>query len=158
WSHILQTLLIGSAVLSVLTALQLTPLAPSNVLLNFWPIQIDNPALFNLSGSLLAMLQILIPAACAGVVYLLDRRSEKNTGSSAVTWLVLSALSALGIGAALFIIMRNPETIQILPFQYGWGIMIEGFKNPRLFFLGAGPENFILAFHLFRDAAYNTSE
>lgn len=158
WSHILQSLLIGGALLSVLTALQLTPLAPSNILLNFWPIQIDNPALFNLSGSLLAMLQILIPVVAAGIVYLLDRRNETSNSGSALSWLVLSLLGVVGLIAAGVIIVRNPETVQILPFQFGWGIMIEGFKNPRLFFLGAGPENFLLAFHLFRDAAYNTTE
>lgn len=158
WAHILQSLLIGASLLSVLTALQLTPLAPSGLLTNFWPIQIDNPALFNLSGSLLAMLQILIPAVAAGIVYLLDRRAENGGRTSAASWLGLSAVSAVGIAAALFIIVRNPDTLQILPFQFGWGIMIEGFKNPRLFFIGAGPENFILAFHLFRDAAYNTTD
>lgn len=158
WSHILQSLLIGGAVLSVLTALQLTPFAPSSVLLSFWPIQIENPALFNLSGSLLAMLQVLIPVVAAGIVFLLDRRAEKDSGRSALTWLVLSILGLVGIVTAGVIIARNPGTVQILPFQYGWGIMIEGFKNPRLFFLGAGPENFLLAFHLFRDAAYNTTE
>jgi len=158
WSHILQSLLVGASLLSILTALQLTPFAPSSVLTNFWPIQIDNPALFNLSGSLLAMLQILIPAVAAGIVYLLDRRAESSGKSSAMSWLGLSAVGAIGIATALFIVLRNPETLQILPFQFGWGIMIEGFKNPRLFFIGAGPENFITAFHLFRDATYNTTE
>lgn len=158
WTHILQALLVGSSLLAVLTALQLTPLAPSGLLTNFWPIQIENSALFNLSGSLLAMLQFLIPAAAAGIVSFLDRRNEKTGQKTAASWIVLSALSVVGIVVAAFIALRNTNAIQILPFQYGWSIMIEGFKNPRLFFLGAGPENFLTAFHLFRDAAYNTTD
>lgn len=65
---------------------------------------------------------------------------------------LLIVLSAAGVSAFHLLTDRKPL---LLPFAYGWSIMMEGFKNFQNFIFGIGPNNFASIFTLGKPAGIN---
>lgn len=160
WNKVLGAWLIGGAVLSVISLLQLTPWKPSVGLSQLLPISFGDSAAFSPAGSVMALLQFLVPTAVAGWIALLKNYSKNEAKKPSYLAKAAGSLLATATVVTLVIVMlRNPDVRPAqLPFAQGWAIAVENFKNFLSFLFGVGPENFLAAFHRFRNVAYNTSD
>ena len=107
------------------------------------------------AGGVLSLIAFLIPA----LVLLVSRFAliQKKNKEDKIS-LIHYPISILIIAAALVLSLRNVLMISkplLLPLSTSWAIMIETFKNAKIFFLGVGPKSFLDAFSQFRPASYN---
>ncbi len=69
---------------------------------------------------------------------------------------LLTSLSLIaGIVISLLQIFSYGVKPLFLPFSTGWAIVVESFKNGKIFLLGVGPKSFLDAFSRFRPLNYN---
>lgn len=160
WSKLLNTWLISGVLLAVVSLLQLTPWKPSAGLSQLLPIDFGNNAAFTPAGSVMALLQFLVPTALAGWIMLVKNYSTDTVRQPSYLAKTVGSLLVSGTVVALTIVMlRNPDVRPAqLPFAQGWAIAVENFKNFVSFLFGVGPENFLAAFHRFRNVGYNTTD
>jgi len=107
------------------------------------------------AGGVLSLIAFLIPALVLLVsrFALILKRKKENRIS-----LIHYPISILIIAAALIISLRDVLIISkplLLPLSTSWAIMIEAFKNGKIFLLGVGPKSFLDAFSQFRPISYN---
>jgi len=110
------------------------------------------------SGSILSLIAFLIPASVLLVsrFALILKKSKEGKIS-----LIHYPISILIIATALVISLRDVLIISkplLLPLSTSWAIMIEAFKNGKIFLLGVGPKSFLDAFSQFRPASYNLTD
>ncbi|MBI3379677.1 hypothetical protein HY029_02910 [Candidatus Gottesmanbacteria bacterium] len=62
-------------------------------------------------------------------------------------------------GTTVFLVIKLATTAKpiLLPFTFGWIILLEVLKNIRTFLLGVGPANFVAAFSLTKPVAFNNT-
>jgi tetratricopeptide (TPR) repeat protein len=163
WKRLLRVLLYSGAILSLLTWLQLAPWNLATSINNFIGTNFASDISFTLAESPLALLAFLLPVSVAGLMQLREEKSEKTAknrvlavlGSSS-TW---AGLNLATIGLVIASMVRNSALRPIiLPFNFGWGIAVENFKNVRTLLIGIGPESFLMAFHRFRDVTFNSTD
>lgn len=162
WKKLLRTLLYSSAVLSLLTWLQLAPWNAATIINSVLGTNFASDISFTLAESPLALLSFLIPISIAGIIEYREERTNVSKNrvlsliSSPVTWVGLN----LATVALIFSSMLRNDAFRpiILPFNIGWGIAVENFKNIKTLLVGIGPESFLMSFHRFRDVSFNSTE
>lgn len=137
----------------------LTPLMFSSAILAIVTILHQFKLLVSITpqGGLLGSTLFLLPVT----VYLtLELFSTKENRAKLLKFPkeILSLLSLILVVTALTLSVYHLFTDQkvfLLPFQYGWVIMMEAFKNIATFLLGIGTANFPFAFTIGRPIAIN---
>ncbi len=169
WRHLLSGLTWGSAILSIVVWWQIVlpdSFTLSGLINRFTGSQLATNVSFSLAESPAVLFALLTPVLLANAVLLWKHfRSSKKTAHTeeslvnhqlrlGLTGFLFATISGLSISLLL-----TPEARPVLlPYQFGWGIAIENWKQlPRLAF-GIGPENFLQAFHRFRDVTYNMTD
>jgi len=164
WNKLLKTWLWSATLLSLLSLTQFTPWSLSKLLNQLLGTDFADGLVFSLAESPMAYLTFAVPVGLAGLVAVV-RQSLKGSDAGQsralellkgyLPWSVITLASAAVSGVAVML-DENARPL-ILPFRYGWGIAVESFKQLPTFLVGFGPENFISAFHRFRDVSYNTT-
>jgi len=163
WDRLLKALTLGSTALAVIVWWQfvLPNAFTFSALLNrVFGTQFSTGVEFSLAESPAVLLALFVPVVFANGITLWKKlthselQSRQDQFSLAGTLFLFATLCAV-----IFSLVSNPDTRPvILPYQYGWGIAIENWKQlPRMLF-GMGPEQFLAAFHRFRDVTYNISD
>lgn len=162
WNQLLKVWLYTSSLVSVLTLLQLTPFSPASLLNQVLGTSFPTTLIFNLTESPLVFVTFAIPVGLAGLVATLKQTNKKadslamNLLQGPLPWSVIT----LATSAVATVAMVTDQALRpvLLPFRYGWSIAVESFKQLPTFLVGFGPENFVSAFHRFRDVSYNTTQ
>jgi tetratricopeptide (TPR) repeat protein len=161
WNQLLKIWLYAASALSVLTLLQLTPVNPATMINSALGTSFPTTLLFNLAESPLVYLTFAVPVALAGLAAVFQRPAKAAQTPVArlltgpLPWSILTLASSAVVG----VVIMADENLRpvLLPFRYGWSIAVESFKQLPTFLVGFGPENFISAFHRFRDVSYNVT-
>jgi len=162
WNQLLKVWLYTASFVSVLTLLQLTPFSPASLINQVLGTSFPTSLIFNLTESPLVFLTFAIPVGLAGLVSTLKQMNKKsdslamNLLKGPLPWSVVTLATAAVTGVAI-VTDKNLRPV-LLPFQYGWSIAVESFKQLSTFMVGFGPENFTSAFHRFREVSYNTTD
>jgi tetratricopeptide (TPR) repeat protein len=162
WNQLLKVWLYTASLMSVLTLLQLTPFSPASLINQVLGTSFPTSLIFNLTESPLVFLTFAIPVGLAGLVATLKQMNKKsdslalNLLKGPLPWSVVTLATSAVTGVAI-ITDKNLRPV-LLPFQYGWSIAVESFKQLPTFLVGFGPENFTSAFHRFREVSYNTTD
>lgn len=163
WKQLLKALTLGTSALSIIVWWQFV--LPANftfsALLNrVFGTSFSTGVEFTLAESPAVLLALLVPIIVANGIVLWRKHMNEHKPllDSRFTLGGTLFLFATLVGV-IFSLVQNPETRPVLlPYQYGWGIAIDNWKQiPRLLF-GIGPEQFLLAFHRFRDVTYNMTD
>ncbi|MCD8526681.1 hypothetical protein LRY65_00505 [Candidatus Woesebacteria bacterium] len=169
WSHLLRGLTWGTAALSIVVWWQLVvpgDFTFSALLNRFLGSQLPTNISFSLAESPAVLLALLVPVVLANGISIWKHFSatkketspESEAATSPVRLGLTAFLFATLAGVLISIVLKPDVRPVLLPYQFGWGIAIENWKQlPRLLF-GIGPESFLSAFHRFRDVTYNMSE
>lgn len=143
----------------------------SAIIVSFWTIAmytgIFPPNRFTPAGSLLSTATFLAVIT----VYLVSKISlilvagdnerqvypEQSRGNPQIIIYILAVIFiAIALALLIFHLLTDQKPL-ILPFSFGWQILMEILKNVRLFFVGVGPANFVSAFTLTKPIAINTT-
>lgn len=82
-------------------------------------------------------------------------KNQENTEK--VLLFLASALQLISVAVTISLFINKSVTLAYLSPQFGWSIVLEGFKNFKTALLGAGPDNFLAVFTRFRPAGLNTT-
>lgn len=141
----LQPLIFSSSLVSLLVLLQQLPIRNSQfVIRNLSP----------LGGPLPTFSFLLVVSVYLGgeITQSYLRGEDKNLRGFVKLFSFLLITSTVILSAFHLATDQKPL---LLPFAFGWNIMMEMYKNIPIFLLGVGPANFITAFTLGKPAALN---
>ncbi len=163
WKKLLTGLTFGATILGGVVWWQfLLPNAFTfSALINkFFGTQFSTGVEFTVAESPAVLLALLVPIIVSNAIILGKKHLNTNKSLATSKGAIGSTLFLLAtLIVVIFTLIQNPDTRPVLlPYHYGWGIAIENWKHiPRLLF-GVGPEQFLLAFHRFRDVTYNVTD
>lgn len=144
--------LVGS-VLSVTTFLQAVGFGPSTLINSVLPLQLPNDLTFNLAGSPFVAAQILGVSLLGAIVYM--AKSKKLSKLLVVTAIINLAGFVVNAWISLPGQLAAPL---LLPFSASWPIALDTLRTPRPALIGVGPDNYGIAYSIFRPAWTNVTE
>lgn len=133
-SVLLKTLAIAGILLTASTALQLLGFGPSKLFEPLLGLTLPHTVVFNLAGSSLVGLQVLLIAVVGLVVSILQ--SKHISKFAAIT------LPILLIGVALHtwtILPGKPSALSLPSVKASWSIALDTIREPRTALIGVGP-------------------
>ncbi len=140
-------------ILAISTLLQTLGWGPSHLINQLVPVALPHTAYFNLAGSVFIAAQVFALGVFSGIVSLLK---EKQTR---VLALATTIVSIVGIALTTWYMLPGKAGVPtILPFGPSWTIAFETLKIPQRALIGAGPENYVSAYQLFRPISTNLGE
>jgi tetratricopeptide (TPR) repeat protein len=148
------TLLSASGVvLTISSVFQQFGYGPSLLLNRFLPLSLPNTLVFNMSGSSLIAIQVII-LALVGLVslFVIERRLSllhRGLGAVLIAGLVLHGWSLLP---------GQPANPTLLPVTASWQVSIGSLKTPRSALFGYGPEGFMNAFNQHKPVWINDTD
>jgi tetratricopeptide (TPR) repeat protein len=139
--------------LTLSSLLQAVGYGPSS-LINLLPsIQIPNTLAFNLTGSNLIGLEVLILILA---FFVAKTRSEKRFSKKSLFF-----MPAIVVGIALYawsILPGKPAEMRLVPFTASWSVMLDTVRAPRQALIGTGPESYANAYALFKPSWMNEND
>lgn len=142
-----------TVILTFLSALELSGKGPSHLLNTIFAINLPTNMLFNLSGSSLIALQVVLVALVGLLTQVVV--TKKLSKLSAVT------LPILLLGAGLFIwsLLPGKPAEPIIPsFGASWSVMLDVLRNPRSALIGVGPASYSSAYLQFKPVWMNATQ
>ncbi|MDA1079825.1 MAG: tetratricopeptide repeat protein [bacterium] len=133
-SVLLKTLAISGVLLTASTALQLLGFGPSKLFEPMLGLALPHTVIFNLTGSSLVALQLLVVSVISLVV--ITMQSKHISKFTAVV------LPILLIGVALHlwsILPGKPAAVSFPSFKASWSIALDTIREPRTALIGVGP-------------------
>lgn len=142
----------------------LYPLIASSVLVSLLTIvqqlTINNQqlAIHSLSplGGLLLTFLFLLPVTAYLVAELIPHLRQIKHIKLILPKIAVLAVISIALATSAFHLLTDQKPL-ILPFPFGWAIMMEAFKNFSNFLLGVGPTNYSFAYTVGRPAALNAT-
>ena len=145
---------ISASLLSLSSILQFVGFGPSWIYNSILGINLSHTLLFGLVESPLVAAQIL-GVALIGLVASVAISSKKNTKVTPLTWVMLAVIVA-GFGLNLYSILPGQKFSPILPsLAASWSVAVDMLRVPQTAILGAGPNNYHLAYAQFKPAWIN---
>lgn len=144
-AKIVSFIVIDAALISGFVLLQQTGVLPNN---SYTP-----------AGTLLSTTIFLAIISLYLLVKIINnlRGEGKNFASENIILHFLTFLLTCGTTIFLTIQLTTSAKPILLPFSFGWIILLEVLKNVRTLFLGVGPANFIAAFSLTKPLSFNST-
>jgi len=136
-------------ILSVITIYQFFGLGK----LLFPGIAFLSDSLWTPVGSAFSLITIYILAIPLSLGDYFLSRETKNELTLAFSVIII-LLSAIGLGLTVYQLVPKLSTL-VMPYQAGWSVLLEIFKNPGLAITGVGTGNYISAFTAARPAYLN---
>jgi len=137
--------------LTLSSILQAVGYGPS-LLINLMPFfAIPNTVVFNLAGSNLVGLEVLIMIL---VYFVTKTRSEHRFSKTSLFF-----MPAILVGIGLYvwsILPGKPAEVRLLPFNTSWSVMLDVIRTPRQALIGAGPESYADVYALFKPTWMNS--
>ncbi len=144
---------VSGAFASVLTLIQLTKFGPSWILSSISGIDIANTIGFNLVGSPLMAAELIGLALVATAVWIF------NTKKITQTHYVIVPLMIIGFAINVWISLPGKIATPLrLPFKANWTIALQTLETPRSALIGVGPENFGIAYTIFKPLWLNDTQ
>jgi cytochrome c-type biogenesis protein CcmH/NrfG len=147
---ILKSVVLAGGLLGIATALQAIGWGPSRLISSLSIASPAHDASFNVAGSPFVAAQIFALSLIAGGLLFWERRRLD-------WWLAVSGLAGLvGLAITLWTILPNkPASPLLLPLSASWTIAIDTLRTPRTALVGFGPENYSVAYQLFKPTWIN---
>ncbi len=107
---------------------------------------------FNLTGSPLIALQIVILASVAAVLKLKDTlRSSQKMVSGPLAYVISLSILALGLGLyAWALLPGKSSSLDLQPPMAGWSVALDVMRVPRNALIGVGPEDYVNAYQRYK--------
>jgi len=138
--------------ISLTTFLQAVGFGPSRILNSLLPLQIPNDMSFNLTGSPFIAVQMLAITIIGIVVWMISNKRFSK--------LLLGSLIINIVGFAINLWLVLPGKIGaplLLPFTASWPIALDVLRTPRPALIGVGPDNYGVAYSVFKPAWTNVT-
>ncbi len=136
---------ISSAILGLLSILQYVGYGPSWIFNLLFKTNVSHNFVFSLMESPAVVAQFL-GVSLVGYLSLLIINLKKSKKTTPTTW-VMTAIIAAGFGLNLYSSLPNHQFSLILPsLSSSWSIAVDMIRVPQTAILGAGPNNYHLAY------------
>lgn len=134
----------------IITLLQALGWGPSQLINALLPLNLPNTGILSLTGSLFFAAQLGLVGLLSSIVGIIKEQKSKALAFFAA---LFSAVTLIMSG--WYILPGQATAPLILPIGPSWTIAVEMLKVPRTALVGVGPENYQLAYQLYRPSSIN---
>ncbi len=151
YDQVLWSLMILGAVLTLSSLTSFFGFGPEVALNYLFKLDLPTKSLaFNLAGSTLVALQIVLLGLVAAVIELKRGLMKKESRTSAFSVMFLAVL-ILGLSLYVWALLPGKETSFVSqPVMAGWSVALDVMRVPKSALLGVGPEGYINAYQRFK--------
>ena len=151
YDQVLWSLMILAALLTFSSLASFFGFGPEVVLNHFFQLNLPTKSLaFNLAGSPLVALQLVLFGLAAALIKFGRSLAEKKSQTTAFSAMFLVTL-ILGLGLYVWALLPGKETSFVVqPVMAGWSVALDVMRVPKSALLGVGPEGYINAYQRFK--------